>query len=62
MITSMRPGIQKINPGLFHTDLTENNSWETENNYLVLVYYRDLGGRYDQLVGISRLNSQFRRN
>jgi hypothetical protein len=48
--------------GPFSTDLTENNSWETENNYLVLVYYRELGGRYDQLIGITRLNSQFRRN
>jgi hypothetical protein len=48
--------------GPFYTDLPENNSWETENVYLVLVYFRELGGRYDQLVGITRLNSQFRRN
>lgn len=46
--------------GPFRTELTENNSWETENIYLVLVYYRELGGRYDQLIGISRLSSQFR--
>jgi hypothetical protein len=44
------------------TDLPEQNAWETENNYMVLVYFRELGGRYDQLVGIVRLNSQFRRN
>jgi hypothetical protein len=50
----------KSNMGPFYTELTENNSWETENVYLFLVYYRDLGGRYDQLVGISRLNSMFR--
>jgi len=49
------------NRGVFSTDLTENNSWETENVYHVLVYFRELGGRYDQLVGIARLNSQFRR-
>jgi hypothetical protein len=52
----------KDQSGPFSTDLTENNSWETENIYLVLVYYRELGGRYDQLIGITRLNSQFRRN
>jgi len=50
----------KVSKGVFNTDLTENNSWETENAYLVLVYYRELGGRYDQLVGITRLNSLLR--
>jgi hypothetical protein len=28
------------------------NFWQTENNYKVLVYYRDLGARYDRLIGI----------
>jgi len=50
----------KDSGGAFNTDITENNSWETENAYLVLVYYRELGGRYDQLVGITRLNSLLR--
>jgi hypothetical protein len=50
----------KDKSGPFQTDVTENNSWETENNYLILVYYRDLGGRYDQLVAITRLNSLLR--
>ena len=50
----------KVGKGAFNTDLTENNSWETENAYLVLVYYRELGGRYDQLVGMTRLNSLLR--
>ena len=46
--------------GPFLTDLTENNSWETENRYTVLLYYRELGGRYDQLLGITQLDSRFR--
>jgi hypothetical protein len=46
--------------GAFRTDLTENNSWETENQYTVLFYYRELGGRYDQLLGVTRLDSRFR--
>ncbi len=38
-------------------DLTEGNHIETENDYIVLVYFRDLGGRADQLVGIAKLNT-----
>jgi hypothetical protein len=47
--------------GAFETDQTEGNSWETENRYLILVYYRELGGRYDQLLGINMINSVFNR-
>jgi hypothetical protein len=46
--------------GPFSLDQTESNSWETENSYLVLVYYRELGGRYDQLLGVSQVSSMFR--
>lgn len=46
--------------GPFSTESTESDRWETENDYLVLVYYRELGGRYDQLLGITRGSSQFR--
>ncbi len=38
-------------------ELTEGNHFETENNYDILVYYRTLGGRFDQLVGIYSTNS-----
>ncbi|MCX7550812.1 DUF5103 domain-containing protein [Xanthomarina sp. F2636L] len=33
------------------------NHDETENNYKVLVYYRDLGARYDRLIGVGESNS-----
>ncbi len=33
------------------------NFWQTENNYKVLVYYRDLGARYDQLLGFGEASS-----
>lgn len=36
---------------------TEGNHVETENNYMILVYYRALGSRADELVGISTFNS-----
>ena len=39
---------------------TEGNFWETENDYRILVYYRTMGGRYDELVGMVRLNSLVR--
>jgi hypothetical protein len=33
------------------------NYWQTENNYKVLVYYRDLGARYDELIGLGEATS-----
>lgn len=46
----------------FSTEFTEGNWWETENSYTVLVYFRSLGGRYDELVGQLRLNSLLNRS
>jgi len=31
---------------------------KTENQYQVLVYFRDLGGRYDQIIGLGNANSR----
>ena len=36
---------------------TEGDSFETENDYTLLVYYSKVGERYDQLVGINMVNS-----
>jgi hypothetical protein len=41
--------------------ITEGNYWETENLYTILVYYRSLSGRHDELVGIAAINSRFGR-
>ena len=41
-------------------ETTEGNFWETENDYRILVYYRAMGGRYDELIGMVRLNSLVR--
>ncbi|OQP52555.1 DUF5103 domain-containing protein [Niastella yeongjuensis] len=38
-------------------DYTEGNYWDTENDYMILVYYRALAGRVDELVGITHVNS-----
>lgn len=31
--------------------------WQTENDYTVLVYFRDLGARYDRIIGAGSANS-----
>ncbi len=38
-------------------EITEGNWFETENEYTILVYYRQLGARYDRLIGVSNVNS-----
>lgn len=51
----------KITSPTFITDETEGNIWETENQYTLLIYYRELGGRYDQLLNVTILNSMTNR-
>jgi Domain of unknown function (DUF5103) len=38
-------------------DFTEGNLWDTENSYTILVYYKAINGRVDELIGISHVNS-----
>jgi hypothetical protein len=38
-------------------EFTEGNYWETENMYTVLVYFRALAGRADELIGITSISS-----
>ena len=40
---------------------TEGNYWGTENAYTILVYYRPFGGRADELIGFTNINSVFQR-
>lgn len=39
-----------------NTGPTDGNFYETENEYIVLVYHRPNGGRYDKLVGYRCMN------
>ena len=41
----------------FDVGRAEGNYWESENNYTILVYYRSLGGRSDELVAVTKINS-----
>lgn len=36
----------------------EGSYWETQNTYQILVYNRELGARYDRLIGYGAFNSQ----
>jgi hypothetical protein len=36
----------------------EGSHWETENDYTVLVYHREIGIRYDRLIGYNTVNYQ----
>lgn len=37
--------------------LVEGNHWETENEYTVWVYFREIGGQYDRLIATQDMNS-----
>lgn len=43
--------------GTLNEGAVSGNFWQTENNYKVLVYYRDLGARYDRLIGVGEGSS-----
>ena len=39
-------------------EVTEGDSYETRNNYTILMYFRSFGGRYDQIIGSVTFNSR----
>tara|TARA_R100001369_G_scaffold86446_1_gene120963 strand:+ start:431 stop:1684 length:1254 start_codon:yes stop_codon:yes gene_type:complete len=43
--------------GTIEPGAISGNFWQTENDYTVLVYFRDLGARYDRIIGMGRGNS-----
>ena len=45
------------NDGSIDEGIISGNYYETENNYKVLVYYRDLGARYDRIIGLGEGSS-----
>lgn len=51
----------EVSPGIFDSESFEGSYFQTENEYEVLVYYRALGSRYDQLVGYVYLHPNRRR-
>jgi hypothetical protein len=43
--------------GLLDPTFTEGNYFEAENEYLILYYYRSFSSRYDELLGIQRVQA-----
>lgn len=44
--------------GLIDLNAVSGNFHFTENNYLILVYYRDFGDLYDSIIGVGSANSR----
>lgn len=40
--------------------LIEGNHWDTNNEYIILVYYREPGTYYDQMIGIEYINAHIK--
>ena len=45
------------NDNTFDEGAISGNYYQTENNYKVIVYYRDLGARYDKIIGVGEGSS-----
>ena len=48
--------ISKTNESIKKTNISGSHA-VTENDYLVLVYYRDIGSKFDELIGVGKTNS-----
>lgn len=49
--------VVKNKDGSLDEGAISGNFYQTENNYKVIVYYRDLGARYDKIIGIGEGSS-----
>lgn len=49
--------VYKTNDG-YSSDYTEGNFYRTGNKYLVFIYYKPFGARYDRLVGVRGLDAR----
>jgi len=43
--------------GIVSMDAAEGSWFETENDYLIIVYYREFGGFYDRILAVQKFNS-----
>lgn len=43
--------------GYIDENAISGNFWQTENDYTVLIYYREIGERYDRIIGVGQGNS-----
>lgn len=50
--------VRDVKTGMIDHTFFEGNHFETENDYLVLVYYKPMGKQYERLVGMKKINSR----
>jgi len=50
--------VKDFKTGEIDQSFFEGNHSETENDYLILVYYKPQGSRYERLVGMKKINTQ----
>jgi len=50
--------VRDVKTGETDPTFFEGNHFETENSYLILVYFKQQGMRYERLVGLKRLNTR----
>ena len=53
----MNTGSGMNHPELYHIEETEGNHYETENDYIILVYFHGTTSRYERLIGYQIANS-----
>ncbi|MCH2022417.1 MAG: DUF5103 domain-containing protein [Saprospiraceae bacterium] len=51
-------GLAEKNSNKINFKILEGSSFETENDYLFLVYFKEFGGLYDQLVAYQKFNTR----
>lgn len=47
--------IKDLKSGKLDETFTEGNHWETENQYQLFVYFRQMGGSYDRLIAVEEI-------
>ena len=50
--------VSQDSDGTLYDNLISGNYWPTENDYWVLVYYRPMGARCDELIGVGNANAK----
>jgi hypothetical protein len=44
--------------GSADVSVIEGSYYETENDYTILMYYRDIGNDFDQLIGVKTISTR----
>lgn len=48
--------------GSAESESVEGNFYDTDNEYLILIYHREFASRYDKLIGVGRVNYKLHNN